>query len=175
MEGHFLLTSGLHSPQYWEKMRLLQDPRLTRRLCRSIARHFQGYRVRAVAGPSLGGVVLAYEVARQLGVRAVYAEREGEARVFRQGQLLLPGERVLIVDDVLTTGGSLRQMGMAVQGAGAEPVGIGVLVDRRPPGAEIDLGVELFSCHRASPPVYSPEDCPLCRQGLPLTRPGGKR
>jgi len=115
LEGHFLLSSGLHSPIYWEKFRILQHPEFTGELCRLIADHFRVMGVGAVAGPALGGAVLAYEVARLLGVKAVYAERGEEGRAFRRGQTISPGEKVLIVDDVLTTGGSLREMLEAVK------------------------------------------------------------
>ena len=105
LDGHFLLTSGLHSPRYLEKFRLLQYPEYTGRLCGMVAEHFRGSGVEVVAGPALGGVILAYEVARLLGVRAVYAERVGEGRGFRRGLSIESGEKTLVVDDILTTGG----------------------------------------------------------------------
>ncbi len=172
LEGHFLLSSGLHSPIYWEKFRILQHPEFTGELCRLIADQFRGIGVGAVAGPALGGAVLAYEVARLLGVKAVYAERGEEGRAFRRGQAISPGEKVLIVDDVLTTGGSLREMLEAVRKAGGSVVGIGVVVDR---SGGVDFGVPFFRCYRASAPIYRPEECPLCRQGVPLQRLGAFR
>ncbi len=177
LEGHFLLTSGRHSPVYWEKMRVLQQPRLTSRLCRPIARHFRDQGVGLVVGPTMGGVVLAFEVARQLGVRAAYAEREGEERTVRGGQLLSPGERVLVVDDILTTGGSLGQVVEAVDRAGGLVVGVAVIVDRRPgdaPALAIG-GLPVFASHRSPVPSYSAEECPQCRAAVPLVRLGGKR
>lgn len=177
LEGHFLLTSGLHSPAYWEKFRLLEHPDLTVKLCRLISRHFKDSGVQAVAGPTVGGIIIAFEVARQLGVRSLYAEREdtalpgkGTARVFRRGFTLAAGERVLVVDDVLTTGGSLREVIDAVTRLGGEVIGVAVLVDRS--GKEPDLGVPLFSCHLASLATYAPEKCPLCASGVPLVKPG---
>jgi orotate phosphoribosyltransferase len=110
IEGHFLLTSGLHSPVYWEKFRVLEQPRYTERLCRMIAKHFHDQNVQLVAGPTTGGVIISYEVARQLGLRSIFAEREGTTRVFRRGFEITPGERVLVVDDILTTGGSIREV-----------------------------------------------------------------
>jgi len=172
LEGHFLLSSGLHSPIYWEKFRVLQHPEFTGELCQLIADHFQVEGVGAVAGPALGGALLAYEVARLLGAKAVYAERAEEGRAFRRGQTISPGEKVLIVDDVLTTGGSLREMLEAVRRAGGRTVGIGVVVDR---SAGVDFGVPLFRCCRASAPTYRPEECPLCRQGVPIQRLGSFR
>jgi orotate phosphoribosyltransferase len=171
LDGHFLLASGRHSPVYWEKFHILQHPPTTQHLCRLIAQHFRHQNIQVVAGPTLGGIILAFEVARQLGVRAIFAEREGEGRAIRRGRGLSPGERVLIVDDVLTTGGSLRETIAAVEGQQGVVVGIGILVDRAT--ERIDFGVPLFSCHQTSVVTYDPQECPLCRDGLPLTRPGG--
>src|SRR4030042_3101309 len=107
LEGHFLLTSGLHSPVYWEKFQVLQYPQYTQKLCRLIAKRFKKDKVQMVAGPTTGGIILSFEVARQLGVKSIFAEKEGEARVFRRGFNIKPGERALIVDDILTTARSI--------------------------------------------------------------------
>ncbi len=170
MEGHFLLTSGRHSPVYWEKFRVLEQPRHTERLCRMIAKHFQDQNVELVAGPTTGGVIISYEVAKQLGLRSIFAEREGTTRVFRRGFEITPGERVLVVDDILTTGGSLREVISEVKRRGGQLIGIGVLVDRSE-GA-MDFGAPLFSCYKTSVPTYRPEECPLCRKGIPVLKPG---
>ncbi len=170
LKGHFLLTSGRHSPVYWEKFRVLQFPEYTEQLCQMIARHFQKQNVRVVAGPTTGGIIIAYEVARQLGVRSVFAEKEGNLRVFRRGFNIDPGERVLIVDDILTTGGSIGEVMAAVNKLGGRIIGIGVLVNRSE--QEIDFGVPLFACHRAVTQTYQPQSCPLCAAGVPLVRPG---
>ena len=170
MEGHFLLTSGLHSPVYWEKFRVLEQPRHTERLCRMIAKHFQNQNVQLVAGPTTGGVIISYEVAKQLGLRSIFAEREGATRVFRRGFEITPGERVLVVDDILTTGGSVREVIGEVKRKGGQLVGIGVLVDRSDEAA--DFGAPLFSCYKTSVPTYRPEECPLCRKGIPVLKPG---
>jgi orotate phosphoribosyltransferase len=173
LRGHFLLTSGLHSPVYWEKFRVLQFPNYTEQLCQMIADHFRKQKIQVVAGPTTGGIILAFEVARQLGVRGIFAEKVGEKeRAFRRGFSIGSGERVLIVDDLLTTGGSIREVMAAVTNQGGIIVGIGILVDRSE--HVIDFGVPLFSCHRAvPPPIYLPENCPLCAAGIPLVRPGG--
>jgi orotate phosphoribosyltransferase len=173
LKGHFLLTSGLHSPVYWEKFRVLQFPHYTEQLCRMIAQHFRGKEVQVVAGPTTGGIILAYEVAKQLGVRSLFAEREGTERVFRRGFNIDPGERVLIVDDILTTGGSVRGVIEAVKKLGGKIVGIGVLVDRSE--QELEFGVPLFSCHRAITPTYSPQNCPLCAAQIPLVKLGSSQ
>ena len=171
MEGHFLLTSGRHSPLYVEKFRLLQYPKHTEKLCAVVVNHFRSAGAQVVAGPTLGGVLLAYEVARQLGIRSIYAEREGEARVFRRGLNLAPGERVLVVDDILTTGGSVREVVDAVRAQGASPVGIGILVDRTV--SPVTFDIPFFSCYQMTIPSYQPDACPQCKQGLPLAKPGG--
>jgi orotate phosphoribosyltransferase len=171
LEGHFLLTSGLHSPVYWEKFRVLQHPQYTEKLCQLIAEHFRKDRVQVVAGPTTGGIILAFEVARQLGVKGIFAEKEGEGRAFRRGFTINPGERVLIVDDILTTGGSILEVIQAVNKLKGDIVGIGVLVDRSEQPK--DFGVPLFSCLRSQTVTYRPEECPLCVAGVRLVRLGG--
>ncbi|HEX77377.1 MAG TPA: orotate phosphoribosyltransferase [Dehalococcoidia bacterium] len=172
LEGHFLLTSGRHSPKYLEKFHILQYPHLTQYLCSMMADHFRGRGIEVVAGPTVGGVVLAFEVARQLEVRAIFAEREGEGRAFKRGFTLNPGEQVLVVDDILTTGGSIREVMTAVENLQGKTAGVAVLVDRSERG--VDFGVPLFSCHKLSLPTYAPEECPLCALGVPLTKLGGR-
>lgn len=173
LRGHFSLTSGLHSPVYWEKFRVLQYPAHTEELCRFIANHYRHQNPQVVAGPAIGGIILAYETARQLGIRGIFAEKEPgeETRAFGRGFSISPGERVLIVDDILTTGKSIREVMAAVAKAGGELVGIGVLVDRSQTGT--DFGVPLFCCLRAPTVTYHPESCPLCARGIPLTKRGG--
>ena len=126
-----------------------------------------------VAGPTTGGVILAHEVARQLGVRCIFAEKEGTERTFRRGFSIDPGERILIVDDVLTTGGSIREVMTAVDKLGGKIIGIGVLVDRSE--RKTEFGVPLFSCHRSETTTYTPENCPLCAAQIPLVKPGGSQ
>ncbi len=171
LKGHFQLTSGLHSPVYWEKFRILQFPDLTSKLCRLISTHFAKQEIQVVAGPTTGGIILAYEVARQLRVRGIFAEKKGaEARAFRRGFGISSGERILIVDDILTTGKSIAQVMDLVAREGGKVIGIGVLVDRSEQGH--DFGVPLFSCLRKVSPAYTPADCPLCATGIPLVKPG---
>jgi len=171
LDGHFLLTSGLHSPVYWEKFRVLQFPDSTSQLCTMIARHYKDQNIQVVAGPTTGGVILAFEVAKQLGVRSAFAEKEGTSRVFRRGFSIEPGERVLVVDDILTTGGSVVEVIKAVSKLQGNIVGVGVLVDRSDQGVE--LGAPLFSCLKSATRTYKPEECPLCARGIPLVRLGG--
>jgi orotate phosphoribosyltransferase len=169
-EGHFLLASGLHSPVYWEKFRILQYPHLTEQLCRLIAQHFKGQKIDIVAGPTTGGIILAFETARQLGARSIFAEKEGKVRIFRRDFEIAPGEHVLIVDDILTTGSSLRETISAVDKLGGIVIGIGVLVDRSE--KNLDFGLPFFSCLCAPTTVYSPQECPLCAAHIPLVKPG---
>ena len=169
-EGHFLLASGLHSPVYWEKFRILQHPHLTERLCRLIAQHFKGQKIDVVAGPTTGGIILAFETARQLGVRSIFAEKEREARVFRRGFEIAAGEHVLVVDDILTTGSSVRETISAVDKLGGVVIGIGVLVDRSE--GILAFNLPFFSCLRAPTIAYSPQECHLCAARIPLVKPG---
>ncbi|MFC2071119.1 orotate phosphoribosyltransferase [Chloroflexota bacterium] len=170
LKGHFLLASGLHSPVYWEKFQVLQFPNYTEQLCRMITTHFLKQGVQVVAGPTTGGIILAFEVAKQLAVRGIFAEKEGATgRAFRRGFNINSGERVLIVDDILTTGGSIREVMAAVTNDGGIIVGVGVLVDRSE--QRVDFGVPFFSCHHATTPTYVPEDCPLCAAEIPLVKP----
>jgi len=125
-----------------------------------------------VAAPTTGGIILAFETARQLGVRGIFAEKTGEKeRAFKRSFNIEPGERVLIVDDIMTTGGSLRQTIAAVKKLGGNIVGVGILIDRSI--QEMDFGVPLFSCLRAQAITYSPDNCPLCKDKIPLVKPGG--
>jgi orotate phosphoribosyltransferase len=170
LEGHFVLASGVHSPIYWEKFRVLQYPNYAEKLCGMIADHFRAYGIQVVAGPTTGGIVLAFEVARQLGIRGIFAEKEGDRREFRRGFTISPGERVLVVDDIITSGNSVRQVMEAVARGGGTIIGVGVLVNRSE--QELDFGVSFFCCHRAKTLTYSSDNCPLCAAGMPVTKPG---
>jgi len=171
LEGHFVLASGVHSPFYWEKFRVLQFPSHAEKLCGMIADHFRPQEIQVVAGPTTGGIILAFEVARQLGIRGIFAEKEGtDQRAFRRGFTISPGERVLVVDDIITSGSSVRQVIEAVTMEGGIVSGVGVLVNRSE--QEIDFGVPFFSCHRAKTLTYPPDNCPLCAAKIPVMKPG---
>jgi orotate phosphoribosyltransferase len=170
-KGHFLLSSGMHADTYVEKFDLLRNPRATEQVCAGFARAFADAGVDVVAGPTTGGILLAFETARQLGVMAAYAEREGEqGRAFRRGTTFTPGARVLLVDDILTTGSSVRETLAALAVHDVTVVGIGVLWDRS--GGKVDFGVPLVSLHAEEIAAYPADACPLCAQGIPLTKPG---
>ncbi len=173
LEGHFLLTSGLHSDRYVEKFRLLERPSLVTKVCAEIVRRFADEPIDAVLGPAVGGIVLAYEVARQLGCRYLFAETEEGQRVLRRGFSISEGERVLLVDDVVTTGGSVKATLELALAHGAQVVGVAVLVDRGETPLQLPVRTEVLL--RLPLKAYSPEECPLCRKGIPLERRGSKR
>lgn len=188
LKGHFLLSSGSHSPHYFQCALLFQDPALGANLGGMIANLFKDIKIDVVMGPAMGGILLAYEAARALGVRALFAEREdggwppereitdrpGKGTMaIRRGLHLSPGEQVLLVEDVLTTGASIKEIIDLVKQAGAIPIGIGALVDR-------SGGILIFPCPYKAllqiPVVkYSPEKCPLCQKNIPLLKPGSRR
>jgi len=170
LEGHFILSSGLHSPQYVEKFRVLEHPNYIEILCKELATRFRDEGITVVVGPVTGGMILAYEVGKQLGVRAFFTERvEGKMR-FRRGFTLRPDDRVLIVEDVITTGGSVKEVIQEVRQTDAEVVGLGYLVDRSNGKAKFDIPSKSLVTIDAV--TYSPDECPLCKRGMPATKPG---
>ncbi|MDQ0204837.1 orotate phosphoribosyltransferase [Pectinatus haikarae] len=171
MEGHFLLTSGLHSPMYVEKFNVLQHPRYTEALCKELAERFADMQVQTVVGPMTGGILLAHEVGKALGTRAIFTERVDGKMAFRRGFSLKRGERVLIVEDIVTTGGSVKEVIDVVRSEGAVPVGVGLLVDRS--GGKADFGdVPHKALLNLSVTAYKPEECPLCKNNIPMTKRG---
>jgi orotate phosphoribosyltransferase len=169
LEGHFQLSSGKHSQLYIEKFRLLERPPQTDALCRMIADWARLRSPDLVAGPTTGGLLISYEVARHLGLRSIFAEKNengSPGRSFLRGFQITPGERVLVVDDVLTTGGSVRDVLEAVRAFGGEVIGVAVLVDRS--AGRVDFGTPFFACLELDLPTYPPDACPLCDAGVPL-------
>lgn len=172
LRGHFVYTSGRHGADYLEKFRILEDPLATTALAAMIAERFNAHRPELVAGPTTGGIILAYEVARQLGIEAVYVERgEGAGRVLRRGFDISPDARVLVVDDVVTTGGSLLETAACIKLAGGQVIGIGVLADRT--AGRTGTDVPFFACLTVDFPSYTPEECPHCAAGVPVAPPRG--
>jgi len=168
LEGHFQLASGKHSSLYVEKFRLLERPPQTEELCGMIAAWARSLSPQLVAAPTTGGIIVSYEVARLLGLRGIFAEAEaGGGRSFQRGFTVGPGERTLVVDDVLTTGGSVRDVLEAVRAAGGQPVGVAVLIDRS--AGQVEFGLPFFACLTLDLPAYDPASCPLCASGAPLT------
>lgn len=172
--GHFLLASGKHSNQYVEKFDLLRQPTETVVACAGFAERFSDVGIDVVAGPTTGGIILAFETARQMGVRAAYAERATDGasgREFRRGTTFEPGSKVLVVDDILTTGGSVRETLAALAQHKVEVVAVGVLVDRS--GGKTSFpGVPLFSLVQLDIETWEAAACPLCAAGEPLVKPG---
>ena len=170
LEGHFLLTSGLHSPMYVEKFNVLQHPKYTETLCKELAERFRDQNVELVIGPMTGGILLAHEVGKALGTRAIFTERVDGKMTFRRGFSLKPGERVAIVEDIVTTGGSVMEVLDVVKEHGGIPVGIGLLVDRS--GGKVDFGIRTEALLHLDVPTFKEEDCPLCKEGKPFTKRG---
>ena len=171
MEGHFLLTSGLHSPRYVEKFNVLQKPVYTEKLCRAMAEKFKDANIETVVGPVTGGILLAHETGKALGTRAIFTERENGKMTFRRGFTLHEGERVLIVEDIVTTGGSIREAIDVVKDHGGIPVAVSMLVDRS--GGKATFGdVPSTALLHMDVQTYKPEECPLCKAGIPMTKRG---
>jgi len=173
LTGHFRLSSGLHSPVYVEKFRLLERPELAGKALSMLAKRFRNDGVSVVVGPTTGGIIVAYEVARHLGARAIFAEREGARRVLRRGFSISPGERTLVVEDVVTTGLSVREVLDLVREEGGAVAGIGVIVDRS--GGQVDFGVRVERLLQVRIETYDPKECPMCKENIPLVDPGSRR
>jgi orotate phosphoribosyltransferase len=172
LQGHFVYTSGRHGADYLEKFRILEDPRATTELAGMIAERFRPLKPELVAGPTTGGIILAFEVARQLGVDAVYVERgETGGRILRRGFEISPDTRVLVVDDVVTTGGSLVETQACIANAGGVVIGVGVLADRT--AGRVKTNVPFYACLTVDFPSYPPDECPLCAIGIPVGPPRG--
>ncbi|MDA8096766.1 MAG: orotate phosphoribosyltransferase [Clostridia bacterium] len=172
LDGHFLLTSGRHSGRYVQCAQVLQYPEHCAKLGEAIADGFRDAGVDLVVGPALGGILIAYEVARSLGTQCLFTERENGKMALRRGFVIRPGTRVLVVEDVITTGGSVREVMDLVVASDAEVVGVGVLVNRS--GGKADFGVPLRALLGLSIETYDPVNCPLCAVGTPAVKPGSR-
>jgi orotate phosphoribosyltransferase len=172
--GHFRLTSGLHSDEYCQCARVLEDPEASAELGRMLADLFEGEDIDVVVSPAIGGIVIGHEVARALGARSIFAERVEGAMTLRRGFRVDPAERVLIVEDVVTTGGSVREVAAAVREAGATIVGFGFIMDRSPEPLDLPAPTRALLEGRKMQ-VYRPEECPLCEAGVPIEKPGSRR
>lgn len=173
LTGHFLLTSSLHSERYFQCAKVLQYPEYAEILCSHIARHFEEKSPDLVIAPALGGLIAGHEAARALGVRFVFTERENGQMSLRRGFEIHTGEKALVVEDVITTGGSVREVREVVKQFGATPVGVGCIVDRS--GGQVDFGVTFFSLLDLQIEAHPPETCALCQQGMPLVKPGSRK
>lgn len=172
LEGHFALSSGLHSGGYLQCARVLQHPRRAEALGAALAEAAAAGRPAAVLSPALGGLVIGHEVARACGARALFAERVDGRLTLRRGFALAPGERVLIVEDVVTTGGSTRETMAVARTAGGEVVGTAAIIDRS--GSTVRFDAPLYVLATVDWPSYDPRDCPLCARGTPMDKPGSR-
>ena len=170
MRGHFLLASGRHSDVYFEKFRVLEQPGVLSALCQEIADHYRDKEIELVAGPTTGGIIIAFEVARQMGLPAVYVELENGQRTLRRNKTIHKGAKTLIVDDVLTTGTSVLETAETLKQAGADVVALGVLIDRSAPDKQWPC--PMFASYRVAAESYAPEDVPDWLQAIPLVKPG---
>ena len=175
LRGHFRLSSGRHSDVFVQKFRVFEDPLLTRTLGEQMAQMYEADPFDTVASPAVGAIVLGFSVALASASRMIFSEREGDAMTFRRGFEVRSGERVLVVEDVVTTGGSAREVVDLVRAAGATPVGAAVLLDRSDPNASPDLGVPLRSLVRLDVASFTEAECPQCAEGLDLEDPGSRR
>jgi orotate phosphoribosyltransferase len=172
LEGHFRLSSGLHSDRYLQSALVLQYPELAARLGRALAERTEHLQATVVLSPALGGIVIGQEVGRALGIRAIFAEREDGNLTLRRGFSLAPADRVLVVEDVVTTGGSTRETAAVASACGAHVIGAATIVDRSTDAG--DLGLPLQALTRLQVPTYTPESCPLCARGDAIVKPGSR-
>lgn len=171
--GHFKLSSGLHSGNYIQCSQLLKFPHIAEKVCAEIGELFKDENIEMVVGPAIGGILVAYEVGRALNVPAIFAERENGVMTLRRGFRVEPGTRCLVTEDVLTTGGSAQEVVELLQSKGAEVVAATSIIDRTP-GNTLKLKVPFKSLIQLSFPTYNPEDCPMCKEGMPIQKPGSR-
>jgi orotate phosphoribosyltransferase len=172
LEGHFLLTSGLHSPNYFQCAKVLQYPKYLHLFAGEIAKHFEYSEIELVVSPAVGGSVVGTEVGRMLGVRTIFGEREGAEMKLRRGFEIKKGERVLVVEDVVTTGGSVQEIVKIVQSAGATLAGVGYIVDRS--NGKVQFDAKTFPVLAMDVTTYKPGQCPLCASGSTAVKPGSR-
>jgi orotate phosphoribosyltransferase len=173
LEGHFILSSGLHSSAYLQCAIALQMPAVAAEFGAAVAEKFAGARVETVASPAIGGLVIGYEVARQLGARFIWTEREGRQMTLRRGFSLSKGERVLVVEDVITTGGSTRETIDVLRAHGADVLAAASIIDRS--GGKADVGVPRISLATLDVPAIDPVDCEACKRGEKAVKPGSRK
>ncbi|MEW6413327.1 MAG: orotate phosphoribosyltransferase [Candidatus Zixiibacteriota bacterium] len=173
LTGHFKLTSGKHSDVYYEKFTLLKQPTLCTKICQEMAARFSGSGAVTVVGPTTGGIIIAYDIARYMGIEAIYAEPGDEGRVFKRGFYLEKGQKVVIVDDVLTTGRSVFEVIDLVNSYQAEIVGVGLMLDRS--NGTVKFDYPYFALATVAANAWPPEECPLCAKGIEITQRGSRK
>ena len=172
LEGHFLLSSGLHSSGYLQCALVLQHPKHAETLGRMLADQLQLLSATVILSPAIGGLIIGHEVARAVGVRAIFAERQDKVLTLRRGFTLGPDDRVIVIEDVVTTGGSTKETIVVAEQAGAQVIGAGSIIDRS--GGSTALGVPFHTLVTLRVPTYKPEECPLCAGGTPAVKPGSR-
>lgn len=172
-EGHFRLTSGLHSDHYVQCSQLLKYPRIAEKVCSALAEKFADNKPDVVIGPAIGGILVAYEVARALDVPAMFAERQDGVMTLRRGFTVEPGQKILVTEDVFTTGGSAQEVVELVQSMGGNVIAAGSIIDRTA-GNTVKLKVPFQSLIKFEFKTYDPADCPMCKQGIPAVKPGSR-
>ena len=172
LDGHFLLTSGLHSPHYFQCAKVLQYPQQAELLCKEIADHFRDAGIATVISPAVGGIVAGQEVARLLGCRAIFAERVDGKMALRRGFSVEAGEKILAIEDVVTTGGSIKEIISLAQESGCDVCGVGFIVDRS--AGKVSFSVEKFSLLQMDVITFTAAECPLCQQGSTAIKPGSR-
>jgi orotate phosphoribosyltransferase len=172
LEGHFQLTSGLHSPTYFQCARVLQYPEYNQLLAKKIVTYFKSESIDVVISPAIGGIVVGQEVGRQLGVRTVFAERKDGNMQLRRGFELGSGDKVLVCEDVVTTGGSVLEVIDLIKSMGADVMGVGMIVDRS--NGSVEFSTEQYAVVQLEAKTYSPKTCPLCQKGIPIQKPGSR-
>jgi orotate phosphoribosyltransferase len=173
LKGHFLLTSGRHSNVYFQCAKVLQYPEYSEKICGLIAEHYKPTNIDTVIAPAIGGIVVGQEVARQLNKRSIFAEREDKSLTLRRGFTIEKGEKVLVCEDVVTTGGSVFEVIDIVKNLGGEIVGVGFIVDRS--NGKVNFGFPQFSTMKLDVKSFLPEECPLCKEGIELVKPGSRK
>lgn len=174
LQGHFLLTSGRHSNQYFQCAKVLQYPNYTTEVCSVLSDYFRNFEIDTVIAPAMGGIIVGYEVARQLRKKSIFTERENNIMTLRRGFFLSPNEKVLVCEDVVTTGGSVFEVIDIVKKSGAEVIGIASIVDRS--NGKVDFGYPFKSSLKLEVVSYMPEECPICAIGkIPLVKPGSRK
>jgi len=173
LNGHFLLTSGRHSNQYFQCAKVLQYTEHTTTICNLIAEHFKDYEIDTVISPAIGGIVVGQEVARILGKKFIFAERENKDLTLRRGFEISEGENILVCEDVVTTGGSVFEVIDIVKQKNGNVVGVGMIVDRS--NGKVDFGVPQISTLQMEVVSYNSDDCPLCKEGTTAIKPGSRK
>lgn len=173
LTGHFKLSSGLHSEKYLQCALILQHPEVAEKFSKALAKKFYKNKIDVVIGPALGGITLAYEVARAIGVRGLFTERQDGKMVLRRGFSIKKGEKVLVVEDVITTGGSTKEVIDVIKSLGGEVVGVGSIIDRS--SQDLDFGAPFVSLAKVKVETFEEKNCPLCKKGTPITKPGSRK